>query len=303
MPLGDKMIEFDGAEIVKWFSRATDVELALLENSEYSDSDDIWTVKSTKPTGLVVVKDGQFQQVLRPYGFFRSGAFFLDDEIGCQIRQKINDTLSQNDKNIVEANMYLGARGFFVSELGGDSHALLLAKAIRNFDQKGKIPDDDDWERIYELLTNCKAAVMKCGAKFISEWIIHSEKQNEGLFDVYRRVLLAVLYRHSGLLEKALEASDIVDLPRSRLRGNNSTMSVLCTTRAATLMDIAEMQPRRRTELLHTARLTLNKANAMSNEDSEEIMAAYKRLKSSIAMYSFAKESEIYYIGSDRDFL
>lgn len=273
------MIEFDGAEIVKWTSRATDEELALLENAEYSDADDIWIIKSAKPSGLAVIKDGQFQQVLRPYGFFRSGAFFLDDEIGCQVRQKISDTLSQGDKNIVEANMYLGTHGFFVSELGGDGNVLLLANAIRNFDQKGKIPNSDDWERIHELLTHSKASVMKCGAKFISEWIIHSEKQNEGLFDVYRRVLLATLYRHSGLLDKALEASDIVDLPRNRLNGSGSTMSVLCTTRAATLMDAAENKPGRRAELLYAARLALNKANATSGDDSEEIMVAYKRLK------------------------
>ena len=76
-----------------------------------------------------------------------------------------------------------------------------------------------------------------------------------------------------------MEASDIVDLPRNRLNGSNSTMSVLCTTRAATLMDAAENKPGRRTELLRAARLTLNKANATSGEDSEEIMVAYKRLK------------------------
>lgn len=273
------MIEFDGAEIVRWTSRATDLELALLENAEYSDSDDIWIIKSVNPSGLTVVKDGQFQQVLRPYGFFRSGTFFLNDDIGSRVRQKINDTLSLVDKSIVEANMYLGAHGFSVSELGGDGHVLFLANAIRDFEQKDKIPDGDDWERIHELLTNSKTTIMKCGAKLISEWIIYSEKQNEELFDVYRRVLLASLYRHSGQLDKALEASDIVDFPRNRLRGSNSTMSVLCTTRAATLMDAAENKPGRRTELLLAARLTLNKANAMCGEDSEEIMAAYKRLK------------------------
>ena len=273
------MIEFDGAEIVRWTSRATGDELTLLESAEYSDSDDIWIIKSATQSGLSVVKDGQFQQVLRPYGFFRSGTFFLSDDLGCQVRQKINGTLSQGDKNIVEANMYLGDRGFFVAELGGDRNVLLLANAIRNFDQKGKILNGDDWERIHELLTNSKTSIMKCGAKFISEWIIHSEKQNEGLFDVFRRVLLATLYRHSGQLDKALEASDIVDLPRNRLNGSNSTMSALCTTRAATLMDVAENKPGRRTELLLAARLTLNKANAMSGDDSEEIMAAYKRLK------------------------
>ena len=44
-------------------------------------------------------------------------------------------------------------------------------------------------------------------------------------------------------------------------------------------MDGAENKPERRSELLHAARLALNKANAMSGDDSEEIMVAYKRLK------------------------
>lgn len=273
-------MQIDGAEVVGWASKATSEELTLLANAEYSDANDIWIIKASNRSGLLVVKDGHTQQLLRPYGFFRSGTFFLNDDIGTQLSQRISDSLSQGDKDIAEANAYLGTRGFFVSELGGTSQALLLAHAIKNFEENNEIPDLDNWERIHELLVNGKASIMRCGAKFVLEWVVHSERQNEGIFDVYRRVLLATLCRHTGQLDKALEASDIVDLPRERLNGGSSTISVLCTTRAATMMDISELQPSRKNELLLAARRTLNKANAMAGGDSEEIMVAYRRLKS-----------------------
>ena len=54
---------------------------------------------------------------------------------------------------------------------------------------------------------------------------------------------------------------------------------VLCTTRAAAMMGMADLKPTQRSKLLREARLTLNKANAMSSGDSSEILAAYRRLK------------------------
>ena len=273
------MIEIDGAEIVSWVLRATDDELSLLVNSEYSDADDIWIIRSAKKSGLGIVKDGQTQLLLRPYGFFRLGTFFLDDDVGIQVKQKIDDSLPLSEKRVVNAKMFLATHGFLISEFSGDSFVLMLADAIMQFENNKKIPDGNTWEEIHEQLTNSKTSIKKCGVKFVSDWVLHSEAINDGLIDVYKRVLLATLYRHSGQLEKALEASDIVDLPRERLNGGKTNISVLCTTRGATMMDIAENQPARRDELLQSARRSLNKANAMSVDDSTEIMEAYKRLK------------------------
>jgi len=120
---------------------------------------------------------------------------------------------------------------------------------------------------------------MRRSTQFIAQWIEQSEKENKGRFDIYRRVLLAYLYRHTGQLDKALEVSAIVEFPRNRLLGTDASISVLCTTRAAALMDSAKMKPSKAMDLLRVARLTLNKANAMSKSDSDEIRNTYKLLK------------------------
>jgi len=85
------MLEFDGAEIVSWALRATDDELLLLVDSEYSDAVDIWTVRSAKKSGFGIVREGQTQLLLRPYGFFKSGTFFLDEGVGERVKKIIND--------------------------------------------------------------------------------------------------------------------------------------------------------------------------------------------------------------------
>ncbi|MFH1872628.1 MAG: hypothetical protein ABIK82_12435 [Pseudomonadota bacterium] len=274
------MFQLDGDDVARWASRASQDDLVLLANAEYSDVDDIFVVQGVGPTGLAIAKDGQSQPVLRPYSFFSSGTFFLNDEPGTLIAELIKGSMSPIEKRIGGANEYLLKRGFAVSELGGDTVALFLSDAIRNFEDFGLPPNDEQWSRASDILTNGSASVMKCGTKYVAKWVEHSETQNGGRFDFYRRVLLSVLYRYTGQPDKALQVTAVVDSPQHiYAAGGKSSMSVLCTTRAATMMDLAELQPANRTDLLTKARQTLNKANALSGSDSDEIREAYSRLK------------------------
>ena len=274
------MVQLDGEDVARWASKASKEDLVLLANAEYSDADDIFLVRSVGQAGLSIAKSGQSQPVLRPYGFFSSGTFFLSDEHGTLIAELIKGSMSTIEKRIIDANEYLHKRGFYVSELGGDTVALFISDTIRNFEELGLPPDDEQWSRTHDILRNGSASVMKCGARYVAKWIDHSEKQNGGRFDFYRRVLLAVLYRHTGQPDKALQVTSVVDSPQHiNAAGGKSSMSVLCTTRAATMMDLAELQPANRTDLLTKARQTLNKANALSGSDSDEIRETYSRLK------------------------
>jgi hypothetical protein len=274
------LIQLDGDIVARWASLAITEYLGLLTGAEYSDADDIWIVQGVQNASLTISNEGDSKSVLRAFSFFKSGTFFLSDESGMRIEELINQSLSPSDKMIVSAKEYLGGCGFSISELGGDSHVLLMADAIRNFEVHSEIPDGDNWSRIHDILSNGSTSLMRCGAKFVTKWIDQSEKLAEGQFDVYRRVLLSVLYRHSGQLDKALKVSEIVELPRGKLNGGVSTIAVLCTTRAGTMMDLAENQPANKAELLKHTRLTLNKAYAMSGGEAEEIRGAYMRLKS-----------------------
>lgn len=269
------MVQLDGADVTRWMSKATAEELALLIDSEYSDDEDVWIVRGVGPSGISVSSEGKPQPFLRPLSFFLQGTFFLGDRHGNQVAVLINGTRSVAEIRIDEANAHLRGVGFAVSQLGGDTVALFLSDAIRSCEMHGVAPDNEQWARIHDILSDGSTGNMRSGVKFVAKWIEHSENQRPGRYDYYRRVLLAFLYRHTGQLDKALQASDVVERPHE----HEMSIAVLCTTRAAALMDMAELKPNDRDELLRRARLTLNKANAMSGGDSPDIRNAYVRLK------------------------
>lgn len=271
-------IQIDGINIVRWVVDASPDDLSLLVLAEYSDKEDILVIRAAKHSGLTVVKIGSSGEIIRPINSFKTGTFFFGSDNGERIRNLISNSLSPSDKRVIEANNYLLAHGFLVSELGGDSPSLILADAIKNFEEHEEVPDGDNWNNIHALLIGRPIAVQRCAVKYISTWICHLENKKPEGFDVYKRVLLATLLRHSGQLDKSLEVSRIVELPHRRLLGTNSSISVLCTVRAATLMDIAEAQPNKMADLLKQTRLILNKANAMSGGDHIEILNTYQRL-------------------------
>ena len=277
-PIKEDEIQIDGINIVRWAVDASPDDLSLLVLAEYSDKEDILVIRAAKHSELTVVKADSSKEIIRPINSFKTGTFFFCSDNGVRLRNLISKSLSPFEQRVIEANNYLLAHGFLVSELGGDSPSLILADAIRNFEEHKEVPDGDNWNDIHALLAGRPIAVQRCGAKYISTWIFHLENKKSEGFDVYRRVLLATLLRHSGQIDKSLEVSEVVELPRSRLSGTNSSISVLCTVRAATLMDIAIAQPNKRAHFLKQARLILNKANAMSGGDHIEILSTYQRL-------------------------
>jgi hypothetical protein len=273
------MVQIDGIEVARWAEKAREDDLRLLMGTEYSDTDSEWTINDADTVGILISKKNQPEPVLRPYSFFSQGTFFVKEEISAQLSQLIEASMTTGDRIIDAAKNHLRGLGFAVSQLGGDSATLLISNTIKNFQEHKVVPNDDQWGQIHEIFSTRSTEMMTLSTQFIAKWIEQSEKENKGRFDIYRRVLLAYLYRHTSKLDKALEVSAIVELPRNRLLGTDASISVLCTTRAAALMDCAEKKLPGAMDLLRTARLTLNKANAMSASNSDEIRNAYKRLK------------------------
>jgi len=273
------MIQFEGSKIVNWAAKATEADLTLLMGAEYADNDNEWSVSQANSQGLLIFSQDKPLPIQRFYSFFLQGTFFVPVAIGTSINNLIEATMTDGDRKLVEASNHLLDLGFTVSLLGGDSATLCISKAIKNFQENGIIPDEKQWREINDILTTRPTEVMRCGAKFIQTWVDQSEQNTIDRFDVYRRLLLAYLYRHTGQLDKALEVSEIVEYPRNVLIGTDSNIATLCTTRAGAMMDNAEIKPLHAANLLISARLTLNKANALSRTDSNEIQSAYMRLK------------------------
>ena len=271
--------QIDGADVARWASNASQIECELLSGAEYSDDDNVWTIHDAGSSGVSIFSEEDRQPIRRPFSFFSRGTFFLEEGAGTRLKELIAGSMSVGERKIADANVHLRGLGFPIDQLGGDTVTLFLSDVIRNSEERDVIPSDSQWTRIHEILGNGSTTIMRVGVKFVAKWIDDSEAQSGGRADIYRRVLMAFLYRHTGQPDKALQASSVVELPRNRVIGDNSNISVLCTTRAAAMMDMAELKPTQKSRLLGDARLTLNKAYAMSGGDSPEILAAYRRLK------------------------
>lgn len=272
--------QFDGCEVVRWLGAATLEKRGVLLNAEYADDDDIWTVNGISASTLVVCRDGEAKNISRPYDFFSQGTFFLEVEAGRILSAEITGSMSAAELRINRAKDFLSEQGFPISELGGDTVALLFSEVITAFQSQDVLPAEDQWDRITDVLKSGSKSLMKLGAKHVSLWLKTAESRKEGRIDLYRRVSLAALYRHAGQFDQALEVCEAADLPVPQLDGGATSLSALLTTRAATLMDLAELQHSNRSDLLKEARLKLNRANAISGGDSEFIREAYQRLKS-----------------------
>ena len=172
------------------------------------------------------------------------------------------------------------SNGFLVSDFGGDADVMKMATAIGQFDHEGKVPAGENWGDIHEiLLRGERQSLMRCGAKLVAVWIDGAESRLDGCFDLFRRVLLAVLYRHTNQLAKALEVSDVVKMPQVKLLGGQGSIAVLCTTRAAALMDLVERASQGNCAMLQQARRAVDRAYASGGGGSQEVKLVYMRLK------------------------
>jgi len=273
------MIEFDGQQVIGWIKKSSSDDHFLLIECEYSDDKDVWSVGGLVSNELLISKDGETKQFKRPLSFFEQGTFFFSHESATKLKELLQASLTDVDKQIARANELIRSHGISASELGGSSSVMFIAEIIENYETKSTLPDNSQWEKLHEIFANRTTTTMRSAIPLITKWLLESENKNNGLFDLYRRVLLAVIFRRTGQLDKALQISDVVNLPRARHLGGFSSVSVLCTTRAATMMDLAEIRNNQRDEYLKAARLALNKANAVSGGDADEIRDAYMRLK------------------------
>lgn len=267
-------------DIVGWASKVAMEDLALLKDAEFADDHYIWIVQGCKEGGFLIRKEDDERVIFKHFDFFRSGSFYVNEADGVVISQLIMDALSDLEKSTLQAKTNLANRGFLVSALGGDSGIVLLNHTIESFECSKDLPDDGQWIKIEECIFSSNVSNMKCMIQYVEKWIEYSESMHGGKYDVFKRILLAVLHRRTGQIQKAIEASEVVKLPNKDSFGSESSRAVLCTTYAASLMDLFETSATSTQSMLAEARVLLNRANAISGDNTEHVMKAYQRLKS-----------------------
>ena len=264
--------QIEGQMIFAWIQKSDAADHALLNGSEFSNDDDVWVIKSIDREWLeMTTLEGA--QVRKKLLFILSGAFFIEVPASQNIEASIRSSMSLAELALDEAKNNLRSRGFHLNALGA-SHTEFLSSLLLEF-QEHSYPDGVTWAKLHDLIKDGAVENMRAIVPFLNKWIECSEAKL-GMYDLSRRILLAIAFRHTGQYQKAVEVSEVVN-EHGKYPNDQGCIAILCTTRAASLMDIAESGSSSPCEVLARARKSLNRANAIRS--SEEVMLTYRRMK------------------------
>lgn len=269
-------IEFEGSRVISWIDKADPGDFRLLNDAEYSDSYCVWTILEVGRISISI-RDEYHCAHEKPLKSFQLGTFFLSQENGKLLEINIGQISSPDEK----ARDIVTSHGFSLMEFPNKESVKILAQALSQWHLEHKIPDSDEWTALYNLFNDETISIhqKKKAIEYFSKWLDEREKSIGGKYDIYYRGCIAALYRHSKQRGLALTITDFIELPNSDAIGSNSSKAVLCTVRAATIMDYLDGHSSKPLELLLQARKLLNKANAIGGSDRSHIMMAYMRLK------------------------
>ena len=264
--------QIEGQMIFAWIQKSDAADHALLNGSEFSNDDDVWVIKSIDREWLeMTTLEGA--QVRKKLPFILNGAFFIEVPASQNIEDSIRSTMSLAELALDEAKNNLRSRGFHLNALGA-SHTEFLSSLLLEF-QEHSYPDGATWTKLHDLIKDGAVENMHAIVPFLKKWIDRSEAKS-GMYDLSRRILLAIAFRHTGQNQKAVEVSEVVN-EHGKYPNDQRCIAILCTTRAASLMDIAESGSSSPCEILARARKSLNRANKIRS--SEEVMMTYRRMK------------------------
>jgi hypothetical protein len=275
-------MEIDGQYVAKWLVSANESERNLVLGSTFSD-DYEWRIEQCD-AALLVLREYPFtpqdRLVPRHVSTLNDGTFFFEEIVGLKIQHLINQSLLPHETELVQARDYLRARDFMLSEMGGNANVLKMCAAIRSWDEERSIPEGQAIADVYEIF-KLSNSLGRIGARYLSDWLDQKERRTDSFeYDAWGRIRLAKLLRNTGQLNRAITATDVVELPYNHFPFSGLVMAILCTVRAATFLDLADNAHSmdKKKDFTRRARLSANKANANSQGDNLYIREVYQRI-------------------------
>jgi hypothetical protein len=275
-------VEISGVDIVSLSKRADPDFLNLLIGAEYADVDSVWVITAIDQKTITLTDSETGELRTRLLEAISLGSVYLNDHgTAIRIKKEIEETLTKTERALISAREILQRHDFFPSDLGSDIRILKLATHIKNH-ELGAVLESKEWQEFHEIVTELeKLSVMRPASRLAHAMLERKEILSKGRKDLFCRVTVAYLFRHIGKPLIALEICEAIDQPPSNRFGSNSSLAVLSTLRASTFADLAELEndPDKRHDLLKKARISVDRANAISGEKNEHCMRVYQRLK------------------------
>lgn len=269
----NETIQIEGQKIFAWVKKCKEGDRTILVGAEFSNNDDVWRVKGLDDEWIDLERTSDGVPSRKKLMFILDGDFFVCAGLSAQLEESRREGMSSGELALERAIEKLLSKGFRASALGADD-TQFLSDLISRF-QDNSFPDFDEWMRMHELIADGPTENMRVILPLLKVWLQRSELQL-GHYDLSRRIFLAVVYRYSGQLQKAIDISNVVD-EQAQYPKDQSSVAILCTTRAASLMDMAESSSKSPCEILSAARKSLNRAYAI--RASEEVILTYRRLR------------------------
>jgi hypothetical protein len=275
-------IEISGKDLLSLLKRATLTELNALKDAEFADESDIWTLKNIDSTTVTLTDPSTGELRSRPIETLAEGSLYVSNQdLAERILEAIENSRTKTDKALMSAREKLERHGFFPSDLGSDGYLLRIAFCIEAH-ESGISITPEEWGEFHEIVTEPeKQSVMRPASKLAHSMLELKESSIAGKADLFRRVTVAYLYRHTGRPSLALKICEAIDQSASTRIGSRTNLAVLSVLRGSSFLDLAEIEhdPTKKQELLARARKALDRANATATIDTEHCMKGYQRLR------------------------
>ncbi len=270
------MADFDivGERVFEWLNHVAADEWAQLIGCGLDDGlvDEPWVIREVQRDAFeVVAQDGKTAKRL-PWSVVRKGCLVVPGDRG-SVRTTIENGRPAELIELQQVRQRVRQLGFDPARFGSQDDLRTVDRIVSGSQNDGSIPDRAERYIVYEAVV--KAQQLRPAIPVFGRWLTSIEKRRHPEVDPIARLQLSTLYRHSGQLNEALEVSDVVDLPARRFPATARERSMLCCHRAATMLDLFEINGDAR--LLEGARRHLS--TAWDNDKGEEVSNTYSRYR------------------------
>ncbi|MBP0465876.1 hypothetical protein J5Y09_18260 [Roseomonas sp. PWR1] len=236
MAIGE--LQLEGRTVLQWLTRASEDEWGALIDCLVDDGDreEAWLIVNVRRNLLEVTTEGTPAARVRRQWTWLSSGFVIIPEA----RREVVDLVERSRPPEVVAFEAAQAR---LRNLGFDPHrfatsddVFLVDRVLAEAATDRVVPRRADRFAFYEALKSC--GQFRPAIPHLRAWMAAVEADQEPLVDASERLRLSVMLRHAGQPGASLDVSAVVDLPPTLLRAEDEVVAMLCTHRAAALLDL-----------------------------------------------------------------
>lgn len=231
-------LQLEGRTVLQWLTRAPEDEWGALTDCLVDDgvNVEVWLIVGVRRNLLDVTPDGTSTAPVRRQWTWLGTGFVIVPESRREVLDLIERSRPPEVVAFEAAQTRLRDLGFDPQRFTTSDDVFLVDKVLSEASRDRVVPRRTDRFAFYEALKSC--GQFRPAIPYLRAWMAAVEADQEPLVDASERLRLSVMLRHAGLPGASLDVSAVVDLPPTLLRAEDDVVAMLCTHRAAALLDL-----------------------------------------------------------------